>query len=270
MDEKLHKVLASAGFGSRREMERWIAEGRVTVNGRRATLGDRVTPEDVLRVDGRPVGRRSAVRKRRIIAYHKPVGEVCTRHDPDGRPTIFANLPRLRGERWIAVGRLDINTAGLILLTTDGELANRLMHPSSGIEREYAVRVLGEVDAESIERLTRGVELEDGPARFERVVAGGGEGANRWYHVVLGEGRKREVRRLWESQGFKVNRLIRVGYGPIKLERGLRPGKWEALSPALERALLESVGLAEPPAGEKKRPHAPRGGRGSNRARGRR
>lgn len=256
MSEKLQKVLARAGFGSRREMERWIEAGRVRINDRPAQLGDRVEAGDSLRVDGRPVARKSLEPSRRIIAYHKPVGEVCTRNDPEGRPTIFDKLPKLRGERWIAVGRLDINTCGLILLTTDGELANRLMHPSSELEREYAVRILGEADADTLKRLTSGVELEDGMARFERVVDGGGEGANRWYHVVLREGRKREVRRLWESQGFTVSRLIRVGYGPIKLERGLRPGQCTELPPELEHSLLESVGLA--PAKEERKP-APKG-----------
>ncbi len=243
MSEKLQKVLARAGCGSRREMEAKIQEGRVSVNGKVAQLGDRVSETDVLRVDGKPVSRRAMTIQRRVIAYHKPVGEMVTRSDPEGRPTVFDNLPRLTGSRWIAVGRLDLNTSGLMLFTTDGELANRLMHPRHSIEREYAVRVLGEVDPAVLERLRTGIELEDGPARFNTLVEAGGEGANHWYHVTLTEGRNREVRRMWESQGCTVSRLIRVRFGPVTLPRFLRLGKSVDLQPGLVDQLLLTVGM---------------------------
>lgn len=259
--EKLQKVLARAGFGSRREIEGWISAGRVSVNGKVATLGDRVSPGDVLRVDGRVVPRRRKEGpQRRVIAYHKPVGEVVTRSDPEGRPTVFRNLPRAVNGRWIAVGRLDVNTAGLLLLTTDGELANRLMHPSSEVEREYAVRVFGEVSPAVLERLRQGVELEDGPARFDSIVDAGGDGANHWYHVVIREGRNREVRRLWESQGVVVSRLTRVRYGPAALDRSLRQGKCKDLPAPVLKALLETAGIPSevqdgtPPGRGKQRP----------------
>ena len=226
MSERLHKLLARAGFGSRREIERWISEGRITLNGAPAKLGDCATEKDDIRIDGRRLAARQvAAPERRVIAYYKPEGEVTTRSDPEGRPTIFENLPRLTQGRWIAVGRLDINTSGLLLLTTDGELANRLMHPSRAVPREYAVRVLGAVDEELLQRLKSGVQLDDGMAHFESIADAGGSGANHWYHVILTEGRNREVRRLWESQGVKISRLIRVGYGPIALTRRLRPGR---------------------------------------------
>jgi len=242
--EKLQKVLANAGLGSRRELERWIADGRVTVDGAVAKLGDRVTLDQHILIDGVPLaaGARHES-KRRIIAYHKPDGEVTTTKDPQGRPTVFDNLPVLRHARWIVVGRLDFNTQGLLLFTTDGELANRLMHPSRQIEREYAVRVLGKVDAEMLKRLQTGVELDDGPAHFDTIVDAGGEGANHWYHVTLKEGRHREVRRLWEAVGVTVSRLIRVRFGPVSLPRQLRPGRWMDLERDSEVALLESVGL---------------------------
>ena len=249
MSERLHKLLASAGFGSRREIERWIEEGRVTVNGVIAKLGDSASAEDDICIDGRRLPTRQITAPpRRVIAYYKPEGEITTRNDPEGRPTIFENLPRLTQGRWIAVGRLDINTSGLLLLTTDGELANRLMHPSHAVQREYAARVLGEVDSEVLKTLLRGVELEDGPARFESITDAGGPGANHWYHVTLSEGRNREVRRLWETQGVKVSRLIRVRYGPLTLPRSLRPGRWRDLTAEELVQLLELVGLpAESP-----------------------
>lgn len=244
MSERLHKLLASAGFGSRREIERWIEEGRVTVNGVIAKLGDSASAEDDISIDGRRLPTRQITAPpRRVIAYYKPEGEITTRNDPEGRPTIFENLPRLTQGRWIAVGRLDINTSGLLLLTTDGELANRLMHPSHAVQREYAARVLGEVDTEVLKTLLRGVELEDGPARFESITDAGGPGANHWYHVTLSEGRNREVRRLWETQGVKVSRLIRVRYGPLTLPRSLRPGRWRDLTVEELAQLLELVGL---------------------------
>ena len=216
--ERLQKVLANLGFGSRREIERWITAGRVSVNGQTAKLGDRVSDEDRIQVDKRPVRigkNRETVR--RVIVYNKPEGELVTRDDPEGRPTVFHKLPKIKGGRWIAVGRLDINSSGLMIFTNDGELANRLMHPSQQVEREYGVRVLGSVTEEMLETLVNGVELEDGPARFEEIVESGGEGANRWFHVVIMEGRNREVRRLWDAVGVSVNRLKRVRFGPIFL-----------------------------------------------------
>ncbi|MFO1352869.1 MAG: pseudouridine synthase [Gammaproteobacteria bacterium] len=242
MTERLHKILAQAGLASRRQIEEWIKAGRITVNGVVAKLGDQIGGHETIRLDGRPVPVRTA--ERRVLAYYKPIGEVTSRADAEGRPTVFANLPRLQGGRWIAVGRLDITTQGLLLLTTDGELAHRLMHPSSGIEREYAVRVLGEPSAESIVRMLDGVRLEDGMAHFDILEEAGGDGANRWYRVVLKEGRNREVRRLWESQGLKVSRLLRVRYGPIALRRGLRPGQWDELDASQITELTVAAGMA--------------------------
>jgi 23S rRNA pseudouridine2605 synthase len=245
MTEKLQKVLARVGLGSRRELEQWITEGRVSVNGKVATLGDRVGESDVVRVDGRVIGQAAMQGpERRVLVYHKPLGEVCTRSDPEKRPTIFEKLPPLRNGRWVAVGRLDVNTTGVILLTTDGELANRLMHPSNTVEREYAVRVFGEVKPDILKRLREGVMLEDGLARFNTIVDAGGEGSNHWFHVTLHEGRNREVRRLWETQGITVSRLIRVRYGPVQLGRRLRPGRYEELEGEPFQALLQLVGLA--------------------------
>lgn len=246
MAERIQKILAAGGFGSRREIEEWIRQGRIRVNGAPARLGDRIEVTDRVQLDGhviRPFER--APSRRRVLLYHKPEGEVTTRSDPEGRPTIFDRLPSLRNGRWIPVGRLDINTSGLILLTTDGELAHRLMHPSSQVEREYAVRVLGSVDPDTAARLTEGVELEDGPAHFERLVEAGGEGANHWYHVVLREGRNREVRRLWESQGLRVSRLTRIRYGPIALPRSVRAGHWVDAEPGQIKALLELTGIQD-------------------------
>lgn len=245
--ERLQKVLAELGLGSRRVIEGWIGEGRIRVNGQIAKLGDRVTSTDRIRLDGHEVRRpRRREEIREIIAYHKPEGELVTRRDPEDRPTVFRRLPRPRSGRWIAVGRLDINTSGLILFTTDGELANRLMHPSREVEREYAVRILGEVPPGTPARLADGVELEDGPARFDWVEERGGSGANRWYHVVLREGRNREVRRLWEAAGCQVSRLIRVRYGNVELGRRLFPGVWRPLTEEERGALLAIAGLAPP------------------------
>ena len=254
MTEKLQKVLARAGFGSRREMERWIEAGRVLVNDQMAKLGDRVGEEDALKVDGKSLSKKRVGKgKRRVLLYHKPVGEVTTRSDPEGRRTVFDHLPSIANGRWIAVGRLDINTLGLLLFTNDGELANRLMHPSSEIEREYAVRILGEVDQPIINNLKKGVELEDGMAHFDSIEYSGGEGANHWYHVTLKEGRNRAVRRLWESQGVIVSRLIRVRYGPVRLHRTIRSGHWEEMDEKSIQHLLESVAMASPPKPEQKR-----------------
>lgn len=226
--ERIQKVLAKAGKGSRRDMEKAIEEGRVKVNGEAVSLGDRVGLNDTLELDGRPV-KVEDIRARRVLVYNKPEGEVCTRRDPDGRPTVFDRLPELPGERWIVVGRLDLNTSGLLLFTNDGELANRLMHPSSQVDREYAVRVLGEVKPEHVQRMHAGVELEDGPARFTDIQEFGGSGANTWFHVVIMEGRNREVRRLWESQDLKVSRLKRVRYGSVFLDSDVRAGTWKEL-----------------------------------------
>jgi 23S rRNA pseudouridine2605 synthase len=231
--DKLHKVLANQGLGSRREIETWIAAGRILVNGKVAQLGDRVSGQEKIVLDGRLLKVRSAdvQESPRVLIYYKPEGEVCTRKDEENRKTVFENLPALRGQRWILVGRLDINTSGLLLLTTDGALANRLMHPSSQLEREYAVRILGKVDEATQERLLSGVMLEDGPAAFKSITMAGGEGANRWYHVVVTEGRNRLVRRLWESQNLVVSRLMRVRYGNVTLPKGLARGKYKELSP---------------------------------------
>lgn len=231
MSEKLQKVLANAGLGSRRQIEKWIAEGRIIVNGKTAAIGDRVTLDAKIRIDGREVNLvKSAAKKQRVLLYHKPEGEICSRSDPEGRPTIFDHLPPLRNGRWIAVGRLDFNTSGVLLLTNDGELANRLMHPSAQIEREYAVRVQGEVTPAMLKKLKQGVRLEDGNAHFDEITDAGGEGTNHWYHVIVKEGRNRLVRRLWESQySIKVSRLIRIRFGVITLPRLLRKGKWVEL-----------------------------------------
>jgi len=247
MEERLQKVLAKAGLGSRRQMEEWIREGRIEVDGKRAELGQKVSDTQRIVVDGRRVHIKPVSGSPpEVIVYHKPIGEVCSRDDPEGRPTIFHNLPQPREGRWIGVGRLDINTSGLLLLTTDGELANRLMHPSQEIEREYAVRLLGDIDMAMLERLVEGVELEDGKARFAAIEESGGTGANRWFHVILKEGRNREVRRLWESQGVKVSRLSRVRYGPVILERKLRKGKSRPLLADEMKKLYKSAGLDVP------------------------
>ncbi|WP_045158586.1 23S rRNA pseudouridine(2605) synthase RluB [Stutzerimonas stutzeri] len=243
--EKLQKVLARLGIASRRDVEKWIVEGRVKVNGAVATLGQRVDSHDAIAVDGRLLKREETSQVvRRVLIYNKPDGEICTRNDPEGRPTVFDRLPRPKEGRWINIGRLDINTTGLLLFTTDGELANRLMHPSYEMDREYAVRVRGEVDDEMIERLKTGVMLEDGPARFTDIQeAPGGEGFNHWYHCVVMEGRNREVRRLWESQGLVVSRLKRVRFGPVFMTSDLPMGRWREMSQAEVDILSEEVGL---------------------------
>jgi len=244
MEERLQKVLARAGLGSRRQIEDWIRDGRVEVNGKPAELGLKVTGRERIVVDGRKVhlqADRSTAPE--VLLYHKPAGEICSRNDPEGRKTVFSGLPKPHGGRWISVGRLDINTSGLLLFTTDGELAHRLMHPSQEIEREYAVRLLGEITMPVLERLIQGVQLEDGFARFTAIEESGGSGANRWYHVIIKEGRNREVRRLWESQGLVVSRLSRVRYGPIILERKLRPGRHRPLLAKELKQLYQAAGL---------------------------
>lgn len=242
--EKLQKTLARLGLGSRRQMEGIIKSGRVSINGVIASIGDRVGKGDDIRVDGRPIKFKSENEKRRrVLAYYKPEGEICSAHDPKGRPTVFDRLPKLTNDRWIMVGRLDINSTGLLLFTNDGELAHRLMHPSNEVVREYAVRVLGEVTPEMARNLTQGVQLEDGPAQFDSIVEGGGEGVNRWYHVRLKEGRNREVRRLFESQGLRVSRLLRTQYGTVNLPKELRTGRFIELDKKDIHSLIELVNL---------------------------
>lgn len=239
---RIQKKLAELGMGSRREIESWISEGRISVNGEVANLGDKITPHDKVFVDGQRVGLRANKQALpRVLLYNKPEGEVCTRDDPEGRKTVFDTIPTLEKSRWVMVGRLDVNTQGLLLFTDDGELAKRLMHPSYEIQREYAVRVLGEVNKEMLKTLCNGVKLEDGMARFEVIEHSGGEGTNMWFHVIIKEGRNREVRRLWESQGVKVSRLIRVRFGEILLPRSLRRGKYTDLDKNAVKKLLASV-----------------------------
>ena len=244
--EKLQKSLARAGLGSRREMERWIEQGRFTISGRKAQLGDRLLPGERVTLDGKPL-ELDAVEQVRCLLYHKPVGEVCSRKDPDGRRTVFDSLPDVVGGRWIAVGRLDFTTSGLLLFTTDGELAHSLMHPSSAVEREYLVRVMGHVGDDTLATLREGVILDDGPARFTDIVDGGGEGINRWFYVVLMEGRNREVRRLWESQGLTVSRLKRVRYGEVFMPSKLKQGEWMELPRKDVRVLYGMAGLDPKP-----------------------
>lgn len=244
MAERIQKILSRAGYGSRREIERWVKAGDISVNGKTASIGQSVDETDKIILRGQVLHlARKLKAKPQVLLYHKKAGEICTRHDPEGRPTVFDQLPKLTSGRWIQVGRLDINTDGLILFTTDGELANRLMHPSYEIEREYAARILGKVSQDTLTTLTTGVTLEDGEAKFTRIKFAGGEGANRWYHVVLHEGRNREVRRLWESQDVTVSRLIRIRYGNITLERSLKSGRYEYLATRGLRKLYTLVDL---------------------------
>ncbi|MCK5897057.1 MAG: pseudouridine synthase [Cocleimonas sp.] len=244
MAERIQKILSRAGYGSRREIERWVVAGEILVNGVKATTGQAIDESDqvILRGQRLHLGARLKATPR-VLLYHKSAGEVSTRKDPEGRPTVFDNLPSIKSGRWIQVGRLDLNTDGLLLFTTDGELANRLMHPSYEIEREYAVRILGEVTEEMIDSLKQGVILEDGKALFNKITFAGGEGANKWYHVVLKEGRNREVRRLWETQGVKVSRLIRIRYGDISLSRSLRANRFEEMSMKQLKSLYKKVDL---------------------------
>ena len=255
---KLHKVLAEAGMGSRRDMEELIVAGRVSVNGEPAHIGQRIMPTDQVRINGKPVKRKLASKPPRILLYHKPTGEIVSHADPEGRPSVFDNLPPMKTAKWLAVGRLDFNTEGLLLLTTSGDLANRFMHPRYSVEREYAVRVVGELAEGMRQKLLSGVELEDGPANFLRIRDGGGEGTNHWYHVALAEGRNREVRRMFEAAGLMVSRLIRTRHGPIALPKGLKRGRWEELEDNEVRGLLASVGLKAPAEERGARSAAPR------------
>lgn len=241
--ERLQKIMATAGLGSRRELEKRIRAGAVTINGKATELGQAAKAGDRLGFEGRTWKVIETGKSQRSLVYNKKTGEITTRSDPENRPTVFDNLPRIEGARWIAVGRLDINTSGLLLMTTDGELANAMMHPSNQVDREYACRIFGEVTKEQIEALKQGVTLDDGPANFSDIVSSGGEEGNRWYHVTILEGRNREVRRLWASQGVTVSRLKRVRYGAVFLPKRLRMGEFEELTAKDHKTLREDVGL---------------------------
>ncbi len=260
MSERLHKLLAAAGVGSRREIEEWIRAGRITVNGAVATLGISIETTDRIMIDKRPFRfkrelKSGLARPPRVLIYNKPEGEIVSRDDPEGRTTVFQQLPRLKGAKWISVGRLDINSGGLLLFTTSGELANRLMHPSYEIEREYAVRVMGVLSKTQMQRLVDGVQLEEGVAKFDYIEDRGGEGSNHWYHVVLKEGHKREVRRIFQAAGLLVSRLLRVRYGGVRLPPRIKRGQMIELELPQVNTLLMSVGLIESP---KEKPHAQR------------
>ena len=255
MAERLQKVLARAGFGSRRQIETWIRAGKITVNGKLAELGVSVSESDLVKIEGRLVSiSTDPASTARTLIYHKPAGELTTRKDEAGRPTVFDNLPKIKKGRWITVGRLDFNTSGLLLVTTDGELAHRLMHPSWQVEREYAVRILGKVEEGVLQRLLDGVELDDGVAAFASIRDAGGSGANHWYHVIVREGKNREVRRLWESQGLQVSRLIRIRYGPVGLPRDVRAGRFRDLPQDEIKVLYAMVKLDAPAPRPTRRP----------------
>lgn len=240
---KLHKVLAEAGLGSRREMEELIIAGRVSVNGEPAHIGQRILPTDQVRINGKLVQRKVSKRPPRVLIYHKPAGEIVSHSDPEGRPSVFERLPLIKAGKWLAVGRLDFNTEGLLLFTNSGDLANRLMHPRYGIEREYAVRTLGELEEGMRQKLLAGVDLDDGVAQFSRIADGGGEGVNKWYRVTIGEGRNREVRRMFEAVGLTVSRLIRTRYSVLTLPSGLKRGRWEELDEHAVRNLMILSGM---------------------------
>ncbi len=243
---KLHKILADAGLGSRRDMEDLILQGRVSVNGLPAHIGQRILPTDQVRVNGKLIQRKLPNKPPRVLLYHKPAGEIVSQFDPEGRPTVFDSLPRMKTGKWVAVGRLDFNTEGLLIFTTSGDIANRFMHPRYGVEREYAVRTLGELSESDRQKLLQGVRLDDGEANFLRCADGGGEGVNHWYHVALTEGRNREVRRMFEAVNLTVSRLIRTRYGSFVLPRGLKRGRWQEVSAEEVRVLMASLGLKVP------------------------
>ncbi len=243
--QRLQKVLAAAGYGSRRQMETWIEGGRLSINDKIATLGDKVSDTDLIKLDGRIIHVNNKNKAPRVLIYNKPEGEICTAKDPEGRPTVFSKLPKLKSERWIGVGRLDINSMGLMLFTNSGEIAHRLMHPSYEIEREYAVRVYGNVSQSILQELLDGIELDDGLAKFNSIKDGGGEGMNHWYHVCLSEGRNREVRRLWQARDIPVSRLMRVRYGPITMPRYLRIGHHAELTEKQIKPLLKIIKLGD-------------------------
>ena len=237
--QKLHKVLAQAGVGSRREMETWIKDGKVTVNGEVATVGTRVTPSDVIRIGRKTIRWPGTHRLPRVLVYHKPEGEIVSHEDPEGRASVFEKLPSIRGAKWLAVGRLDYNTSGLLIFTTSGELANRMMHPRFEVEREYAVRIVGQLKPEQVRRLEQGIALSDGAAKVESIADEGGEGTNHWYRIVLKEGRNRVVRRLFEALGLTVSRLIRVRFGVVALPPRLKRGQVSPLTAGEVKELLE-------------------------------
>lgn len=244
--QRIQKVLAHQGIGSRRQIDSMLQEGRITVNGKLAKPGDQIDGREKITLDGKPLRLSRFQSRPKLLMYHKPLGVVCTRSDPEGRPTVYKQLPGLQNGRWIGIGRLDINTSGLLLFTTDGELANRLMHPSFELEREYAVRVRGDITAEKIQALKTGIELEDGLAKFDQVIDGGGEGTNHWYHVILREGKNREVRRLWEAVDAEVSRLVRVRYHQFNLPKWLKPGKYRFFDDDVVERLYASLELEYP------------------------
>jgi 23S rRNA pseudouridine2605 synthase len=265
--QKLQKVLAQAGLGSRREIEGWIAQGRVSVNGVVAKIGSRVAASDAIRVGGQLVRLKVTTPLPRVLLYHKPEGEITSRDDPQKRPSVFARLPPARGAKWIAVGRLDFNTCGLLVFTTSGELANRLMHPRFAIDREYAVRVRGELSADQLRKLEEGIVLSDGPVRCEKVELRGGQGTNQWCHVLLREGRNRVVRRMFEALGVMVSRLLRVRYGMIALPPRLRRGQYHELSRDETQKLVAWLNAGDAPVAPRERDRGPRAERRSRRPR---
>ncbi len=256
MSEKIQKILANAGLASRRQIENWLREGRIAINGQTAKLGDRITENVNVAVDGRVVKLfKRQSQKTRVLLYHKPEGEICSRADPEKRPSVFDHLPLLRNGRWISIGRLDFNTSGILLMTNNGELAHQLMHPAKQIEREYAVRIKGQVSPDMLKQLKTGIALDtkekekekekELPAHFASIIDAGGEGSNHWYHVIVHEGRNRVVRKLWESQGVQVSRLIRIRFGTLTLPRGLRRGKWMELESDAVSDLIQSLKEAQ-------------------------
>lgn len=257
--ERIQKFLAHQGVASRRQVDQMLQDGRITVNGKPAKPGDQVAGGEKIAVDGKLLRISRTEARPKVMMYHKPIGEVCSRKDPEGRPDVYRNLPNLQQGRWVGIGRLDINTSGLLLFTNQGELANRLMHPSYEVEREYAVRIHGEVTPEMIQNLRKGVMLEDGEAKFENIVDAGGEGTNHWYHVILKEGKNREVRRLWEAVGVEVSRLQRVRYESFTLPKWLKQGKARLFEDDLVKKLYHRLELSYPEIANRR--HSARGKR---------